>query len=305
MIRVVMLDLGDTLTDGTQLFPFVPQCLQAFSRFTNAEGEPIGLGLVSDFHLADPFTEDRVASVFSDYVEILENLELREHFEPIELRVTLSTHVNAFKPDPIVFKEALARLGSDTNFDECIFITENLDHIAACAALGMTTMHFGEGTQDTEGFVDWPVGLVKIARAITPDMTANLDIALGVLAEARLGLENLHIMQPGERRPALATAQKWVPIEDPELGELDGVRVQLPVSVNVTELSDGDYTLELAQEPTPSDVEEARQYVMSLQQNRQIETSEKSPVGRASHFVDTDTSGQRKLKRRGFQAGRV
>ena len=147
MIRVVMLDLGGTLTDGTQPFPFVPECLDALSKFITSDGQPIEFCLVSNFNLADPFTEDGVAARFSEYLDILENLGLRDVFEPIDRRVTLSTHVNALKPDRSVFSEALVRLGSDADLGNCLFITENRTHISACADLGMSTMPFGDGAQ--------------------------------------------------------------------------------------------------------------------------------------------------------------
>ena len=56
-IRVIMLDLVDTLTDGQRLFPHVPDCLEALADFVAADGKTVELCLVSDFKLADPFTE--------------------------------------------------------------------------------------------------------------------------------------------------------------------------------------------------------------------------------------------------------
>ena len=54
MLRLVLLDLGDTLVRGGELFPHVIPALEAIAQLETADGEPLVSGLVSDYPLAEP-----------------------------------------------------------------------------------------------------------------------------------------------------------------------------------------------------------------------------------------------------------
>jgi FMN phosphatase YigB (HAD superfamily) len=301
MIRVVMLDLGDTLTDGTQPLPFVLDCLDALSRFETSDGKLLQYCLVSDYHLASPFTEGAVAERFSEFLEVIERLGLRSSFEPVNQRITLSSHVNAFKPDPRVFTKALDRMGSDAGFEDCLFITENRMHISACAEMGMSTIPFGYGAAQEGGFDSWPEGLILISKAVDQISKRNFKIALSVFVRARYDLDNLQIIDPITEHGVAATAQAWTPLESTELGALDGVCVQMQVSLTVTEIEAGFHKVVITVPPTQENIDEARQFIRSLELHQQIEGPRPSVIGSASHYIETESSGQRKLKRRGFQ----
>lgn len=301
MIRVVMLDLGDTLTDGTRPLPFVVDCLDALSRFEISDGRPVQYCLVSDYHLANPFTKGAVAERFSEYLEIIERLDLRSSFEPVNQRITLSTHVNSFKPDPGVFTKALERMGSDAGFEDCLFITENRMHISACVEMGMSTIPFGDGAAQEGGFDSWPEGLILISKAIDQISKRNLEIALSVLVRTRHGLENLQIVGPITDHGVAAIAQAWTPLKSAELGALDGVCMQMQVSLTVSEIEPGVHEVVITEPPTQENIEEAHQFIRSLRLHQQIEGPRPSVIGSASHYIETESSGQRKLKRRGFQ----
>ena len=88
-------------------------------------------------------TDAKVAALFEEYLSILEQTGLRPYFEPVTRRVTLSTHAGVLKPDRTIFEKAVQRLGADWPLEECLFITENREHIkAARTMLKMKTLQF-------------------------------------------------------------------------------------------------------------------------------------------------------------------
>ena len=113
MIKVLMLDLGETLLHGETPFPHVTEALTAFNGFTTAAGAPLAVCLASDFEMAaSPVTPNKISVIFKKYLKILERAQLRQFFEPVAKRVTLSTHAGVLKPDRRVFETAVKRLGA-------------------------------------------------------------------------------------------------------------------------------------------------------------------------------------------------
>ena len=150
MIRILMLDLGDTLVDASHVaLPGVHGALKTISSFKTASKDLLSRCIVSDYTLANPETDAEIARIFKEYVAMLTKAQLAGYFQPVKHHVTLSTHAGVYKPDRKVFEQALQRLGSAAKLDECLFITENEDHIKACQKLGMTTLHFGKD------FTEW------------------------------------------------------------------------------------------------------------------------------------------------------
>jgi FMN phosphatase YigB (HAD superfamily) len=138
MVKILMLDLGETLVHGTEsLFPHVPEALEAFGQFRAADGDPLATCLVSDFGPADPRpTPEQVETAFREYVSLLERLHLKHFFEPVSRHVTLSVQVRVRKPDLRIFEAAIRRLGFSAELSDCLFITEDAGHVAACRNLG-------------------------------------------------------------------------------------------------------------------------------------------------------------------------
>ncbi len=146
MIRALLLDLGDTLIDthdDNKPFAGVRDALGALQKLETENHAPLVLCLVSDFTMPEPRTEAAIAAAFADYLEVLDQTGLRSFFEPVDGRVTLSTHVGFMKPDARVFEAALKRAKLDAPITEAMFITENAGHVAACRTLGMTALQFG------------------------------------------------------------------------------------------------------------------------------------------------------------------
>src|SRR5262245_37294954 len=112
VIRVVMFDLGRTLVDDNdQRFPHVKEALGVISTFTSG-GRPLRFCLVSDFLMpTPPVTPRKIKALFDEYLAILDHTGLRPFFEPVQKRVTLSTHAGVGKPNREIFEKALQRLG--------------------------------------------------------------------------------------------------------------------------------------------------------------------------------------------------
>jgi FMN phosphatase YigB (HAD superfamily) len=73
----------------------------------------------------------------------LDQTGLRSFFEPVDERITLSTHVGFNKPDARVFEAALKRAKVNAPITEAMFITEHAGHVKACRDLHMTALQFG------------------------------------------------------------------------------------------------------------------------------------------------------------------
>lgn len=151
MISVVMFDLGETLIGANgQPFAHVPEALTAIGKMN------VKSCLVSDFDM-----HVSVAAAMTQYLKVLDKAGLRQFFEPVNQRVTLSNHAKASKPAAKVFKKALQRLGTaSTPFADCLFITENAAHIeAARNELKMKGLQFGVD------FTDWSEVPAKISAS--------------------------------------------------------------------------------------------------------------------------------------------
>lgn len=160
MVRVLLLDLGGTLVESDRPFPHVVDALLALEQLDGSTGEPLELVLVSDFHPAVPPTPAGVQARFAEFLALLDAFGLRHLFEPIDRRVTLSTHAGVRKPDRRVYELALRRLGSQARLADCVCITENAEHVAACQALGMQALQFGVD------FDDWSEASGLVRRLI-------------------------------------------------------------------------------------------------------------------------------------------
>ena len=97
--------------------------------------------LISDYRM--PATPGEIDVLFGEYLNHLEQLGLKSFFEPVARCVTLSTHAGVRKPARRIFETAIERLGMAASLTECLFITENAQHIAVCKSYAMQTLQFG------------------------------------------------------------------------------------------------------------------------------------------------------------------
>jgi hypothetical protein len=291
MSRVLLLDLGETLVHDGTVLPNVPQALAAIAAFKGDDGKPLQRALVSDTEMpAPPPSPAKVKPIFNRYVAMLDTLALRSFFDPVAKHVTLSAHAGVLKPDRKVFTLALKRLGVTAALSQCVFVTENADHIRhGRDQLGMKTLQFGKD------FTDWADGPLALSAMVAP-AAVNLEAALQPWASARQ-LEGVSLVQ---EKPGVvyAQAQTWVPIAGHDLKEAEGVHVPLPVRIDLPTDALGRMTPRLGR-PSPEDVKEAASYVKGLVARGEIGTAT-GPL--ATHAIETDAAGRRFLRRRGFKS---
>ena len=304
MIKVLMFDLGDTLVGADRRpFPHVREALAAIAGFLTADSEPLSSCLVSDFDMvAPPITPAKVKPVFEEYIAILDGTGLREFFEPVEQRVTLSTHVGVRKPDRAVFEKALDRLQSNASLPECLLITENAEHIRAVRqTLGMATLQFKSQGAAEFDFDDWSKAPALIAHLVDPDQPDNLQGAVQAHLAAH-GIEGVHAQAVGRSGKVRVTGQVWHKISVPEHPELNDVHVAVPVQGELTLGKKGELAGTLPTQPDKEQMDEAGSFVRSLATHGQIGGATRGPARGATHAIETDDQGRRKLVRKRFSA---
>lgn len=297
-LKVLMLDLGETLVHDGVVLPHVAEALEAFAEMQTADEEPLATCLVSDFKMpVPPATPSKVAEIFEEYLGLLDEFGLREFFEPVERRATLSTHAGVNKPDRRVFEKALERLEVSAVLSECLFITENEAHLEACAALGMQTLHFGSA----EGFTDWAEAPLLVAAKLAAAPAANMAGALGMWLRVKHGMQLLEV--EAAPRGGIARAKVKTPCLLPS-GELGGqqLHVELPAVMECRFDDDGRVSLMAPAAPSEEAVSEAVHFVKTLKAHGQIAPEEGKLTPGATHQLVTDSDGRAVLKRRRFSA---
>jgi len=119
--QVIFFDLGDTLV--TKKRQWVPSAQHILQRFTDS---PFRIGIISNTGQLD---RSEVSSLLP--VDFEWSL-----FE--DLLIILSAEAGVEKPNPEIFKLAIARAGVPANL--CLFCTENLHHTLIAQSLGLRTI---------------------------------------------------------------------------------------------------------------------------------------------------------------------
>ncbi len=304
-IRVIMFDFGQTLVHqrpgGQQLVPYehVEAALTAIGEFTTPSGDPLHSCLVSDYEpVPPPLTPAEVAQYFASYLAILDQTGLRRFFEPVEQRVTLSIHAGATKPKRAVFEKAIERLGVDAKLANCLLITEHGDHVRSVrSTLKMSALQFHSEAWPTSDFSDWADAPMLIAQRIAPTHFANVEAAVRMQVAATQDAE-VTSARPGSAADAIdLTATVWRPITVAGHASLRDVLVSF--SVEGTARRDATGALRDVSLARPSDeqVAEATSFVRGLAARQEISGVEESRNARATHRVETDQHGNRRLVR--------
>jgi hypothetical protein len=98
------------------------------------------------------------------HYKIWDDLGIRTFFEPLQERVTLSTEVGVFKPDEAIFRAVTSKVRPSLEFDDVLFVTENLAHALAARRLGLSAVHVRGPGQPT-GEVESLPNLVPLVQA--------------------------------------------------------------------------------------------------------------------------------------------
>ncbi len=305
MIKVIMFDLGGTLIDASnRSLLHVNEALAAIAEFKTASGRLVRSCLVSDFTMVSPpVTAAKLAAIFRDYLAVLDQAGLRTLFEPVQKRVTLSTHAGVMKPDRRVFEVALRRLGSKASLAECLFITENAAHIEhARASLKMSTLQFRAVGASRFDFDDWAQAPALIAHLLGATPAANMRAAV----RAFLAAQNIELLSVEKTEPAGSiqfSGKTWCPISVPDMEDLRNLHVSLPITGQVARDKTGKLNVVGLNRPSEQELAEAVMFVRSLATNGQIGGRSGARRLRPTHEIQTDASGIRRLIRKGFSAG--
>jgi len=301
MIRVVLFDLGLTLVDAEERpFPHVEEALTTIQSFTAPAGRRLSTGLVSDFDMpAPPAKPASVRAIFDRYLAILDRTGLRDFFEPVRRRVTLSTHAGVMKPARQVFLTALARLRVQASLEECAFITENLQHIQAVRAFGMSALHFHRPASSATEFDEWRQAPALVARLVDGPAGPNVESAVRRYLDATHAFDVETISPPKRGRTLAVRGTLWKPVGAAGGKSLASVHVPFEVEGEVTLDDSGSVRSIHLDEPSPDEVGEAATLVKSLAKHGQlVESSDTPRTGPATHAIETDDQGRRRLVRK-------
>lgn len=202
-MKVVLFDLGGTLEVEDVLRPGARETLETIAALRDGAGHGTLLGLVSDFDMpADP---EEIPAIQQRYYELLDRLGIRDLFEPVAQRVTLSTEVGQFKPAEVVFRTALRKADPTVQFADALFVTENRAHVLAARRLGLQAVQVGV-PGGPSGEVDALPDLVPLVRAFVDPARAAAEV---------------HVHQPtdGATVRALARAAEAVGATWTQLGD--------------------------------------------------------------------------------------
>jgi hypothetical protein len=304
MIRLALFDLGESLIHDGVPFPHAMDALRVIARFKTEGGELLVLGLVSDFLPAEPpGTEDKIAAREAEYAKVLEGAGLVDFFKPFSARVTLSTRAGVNKPDRRIFELAAERSGTGATLSECLFVTEDIDHLARCAGFGIQPVRFGIGPGIKPAFSDWADAPAVIASLVHPGGPHNQVAATEAALAGRYHLFGFRPTGTGGAGAGQVKGQanQLVKLDDPKLGALDGVYVELPGDVTVSLGADNRVSGVVATPPGTDEVADAVNYVTGLVKNGQV-AMPGQPTSGTTHAVEQDADGQKRLVRRGYSA---
>lgn len=161
-MRAILFDLGNTLVDDQiRPLPGAIDLMRAVRDLRDSDGRPVLSALVSDWKMSENPAEKE--ALRREYLTELHKSGLDTFFQPLDKRVTLSTEVGVFKPDPLIFRTALDRLQTGLPFRHALFVTERLEHIQAARELGLMAIHF-KGPGQVIGEVDRLADLLPLLK---------------------------------------------------------------------------------------------------------------------------------------------
>ena len=165
----------------------------------------------------------------------------------------------------------------------------------------MTTLQFKAPGATRFDFADWSQAPALIAQLVDSHQPDNLHGAVQAHLAAH-GIETLSAQAMGSSGKVHVTGQVWHKVSVPGHPELNDVHVAVPVEGELTRGQKGELAGSLPKQPGKQQLAEAGAFVSSLATHGQIGTSGNGPARGATHAIETDANGQRKLVRKRFSA---
>jgi len=296
-----MLD-GDTLIKEGRVLPHVPEALEVLTRFEPPARASLVVSLISDYDMpTTPVTPRKISRIFNKYVARLDEVGLKEFFEPVELRVTLSTHAGLFKPDPRLFKKAIQRLRLRTGLNECLYIGNNSEQVRACRVLGMSVLRFDAG--GAGDFGDWAEAPLLITRLVSPASAFNLRLALQLPLATTYDVQLIRLKDVQSRNVIHALGKKLFPVPLKKRGgSTETIEVPFTVQLDISFDKQGKIRGVKTDQPTAEAIAESADYVETLEANKQISHGEANAKATATHELKIDDKGRKVLTRKRFMA---
>jgi FMN phosphatase YigB (HAD superfamily) len=149
-MKVVLFDLGDTLVEslstGYRLIDGAMDLLRGLDSINNTNNKQIVMGIVSDTHAPSelPLSPNEKLIRKNEVLQILENTNIIEYFNPTESCLTLSSDLGYTKSENLngFFDNALNKLSNNSNLNDIIFVTELEDHIIKAKSLGVKAYYY-------------------------------------------------------------------------------------------------------------------------------------------------------------------
>lgn len=299
MIRLIMFDLGDTLIRDQTPFPNVIEALNTISQFKTSEGEQLKLAIVSDFGDHETAnTPSKIEALEAEFFDVLRTTGLEPFFQPFDSKVTISARAGASKPDRRVFEAAANRSGMDVDLSECLFVTENAQHLLAARNFGIAILAFGNNVTDLPSFSAWLDAPMRIAELIDPTNMRNHELAISLVLKTEKNIETFHCLNRTETT-FRGQATSLVQLDNPELGEMRGAFIEMPVDVSVR-CNHGAIDYVVIDQPSAGDIDDAVSYVQHLVRQGKVGTDSEQKASGMTHLIETDEQGRRILTRRRF-----
>lgn len=304
MIKLLFLDVGETLLHGRTPFPHALLALESLTRLTTASGDDLFVSLISDYHMPRvPGDQQEIEALEGEFLEILAEARMDRFFEPFEKHVTISSRAGVTKPARQIFELGVKRSGTGASLNECLFVTEDSEHLAKAQDFGMTVVRFGSGPGIEPSFSDWSDGVGLLADLIEPNHPANREAAAAAFLGARHELLNFRGLRQLDTDADTyeGEANRLVKLSDPRLGSLDGLYVELPCQVRFRCGNDGKIRDVTAGDPSQEEISDAVNFVAGLLKSKRVALPSEQTFG-ATHQVESDEAGRKRLLRRGYSA---
>lgn len=301
-----MLHFGRTIVQGEAPLPNLRDALEVLSNFETRSGTALILSLIADYARPSSrmMTHQKIEAIFSEYVSMLEKLDLKRFFEPVDRRLILASHSAVCKPDLPFFEQAIQRLGERVSLSECLFITDCPPQVSvAWRKIGVKVVRFDpEGLTDAD-FIDWSEAPLLIARIIAPESGQDKRLALQLRLATAYDMQLVSIDDDKKSNIVHGRAKKLFPVLlKTRRGRSETIEVPFPVNVEITLDKQGNVSKVKNDEPDAETVAESAHFIKTLEANKQISHGPKPLTGSETHRIEIDVKGRKLLTRKRFTA---